>query len=274
MRQINNKGFSLVELLVVITILAIISVVAYQNFGGATDKAISGRKINDIGTIETALQQFKADNNYYPMPATYDAASNKWGYTGAYVAYPSNTLDVSYNGKEINTVDSGSGWGIVYGTGTNGSYQVGAKWVISQNDLGKKYLSKDLYDPEIGDIVVKSTSKKMIDSGIGRYVYWVYAQPRTVAIWNKVGNGATYYNIATSIKQKDSDKYETYLVWDYDKNSCQDPTGCPDSLVGTASGSTVSPAQNTTLQNKSVQNINELSTSANQWIPYPVKDFQ
>jgi prepilin-type N-terminal cleavage/methylation domain-containing protein len=33
MKKFNNKGFSLVELLVVITILAIISVVAYQNFG-------------------------------------------------------------------------------------------------------------------------------------------------------------------------------------------------------------------------------------------------
>jgi len=33
MKNLNNKGFSLVELLVVITILAIISVVAYQNFG-------------------------------------------------------------------------------------------------------------------------------------------------------------------------------------------------------------------------------------------------
>jgi prepilin-type N-terminal cleavage/methylation domain-containing protein len=33
MRNLNKKGFTLVELLVVITILAIISVVAYQNFG-------------------------------------------------------------------------------------------------------------------------------------------------------------------------------------------------------------------------------------------------
>jgi prepilin-type N-terminal cleavage/methylation domain-containing protein len=41
MRNLTNKGFTLVELLVVITILAIISVVAYQSFGGATDKAIS-----------------------------------------------------------------------------------------------------------------------------------------------------------------------------------------------------------------------------------------
>jgi prepilin-type N-terminal cleavage/methylation domain-containing protein len=33
MQKIKNKAFTLVELLVVITILAIISVVAYQNFG-------------------------------------------------------------------------------------------------------------------------------------------------------------------------------------------------------------------------------------------------
>jgi general secretion pathway protein G len=71
MKNIGNKGFTLVELLVVITILSIISVVAYQNFGGATDKAISGRKINDILTLETSLQQFKVDKNYYPMPMTY-----------------------------------------------------------------------------------------------------------------------------------------------------------------------------------------------------------
>jgi prepilin-type N-terminal cleavage/methylation domain-containing protein len=33
MKNLKNKAFTLVELLVVITILAIISVVAYQNFG-------------------------------------------------------------------------------------------------------------------------------------------------------------------------------------------------------------------------------------------------
>jgi prepilin-type N-terminal cleavage/methylation domain-containing protein len=45
MKLIKNKAFTLVELLVVITILSIISVVAYQNFGGAVDKANVGRKI-------------------------------------------------------------------------------------------------------------------------------------------------------------------------------------------------------------------------------------
>jgi prepilin-type N-terminal cleavage/methylation domain-containing protein len=41
MKNLKNKAFTLVELLVVITILAIISVVAYQNFGGAVDKAVA-----------------------------------------------------------------------------------------------------------------------------------------------------------------------------------------------------------------------------------------
>ncbi|MCD5385188.1 type II secretion system GspH family protein, partial [Candidatus Gracilibacteria bacterium] len=66
MQNTKNKAFTLVELLVVITILAIISVVAYQNFGGAVDKAVSGRKISDVSTIESSLQQYKADKNYYP----------------------------------------------------------------------------------------------------------------------------------------------------------------------------------------------------------------
>ena len=52
MKKINNKSwFTLVELLVVITILTIISVVAYQNFGGATDKAVAWRKVNDVARL-------------------------------------------------------------------------------------------------------------------------------------------------------------------------------------------------------------------------------
>ncbi|USN59043.1 MAG: prepilin-type N-terminal cleavage/methylation domain-containing protein [Candidatus Peribacteria bacterium] len=104
MKALVQRGFTLVELLVVITILAIISVVAYQNFGGAVDKAVSGRKINDIGTIETALQQFKVDNNYYPAVDAYDASTNLWGYDTGTTATPSNKIQVTYNGEEIDSI--------------------------------------------------------------------------------------------------------------------------------------------------------------------------
>lgn len=51
-----------------------------KNFGWATDKAIASRKKTDISTIETALQQFKSEKNYYPMPQDYNWTSNFWGY--------------------------------------------------------------------------------------------------------------------------------------------------------------------------------------------------
>jgi prepilin-type N-terminal cleavage/methylation domain-containing protein len=77
MKFTQNKAFTLVELLVVITILAIISVVAYQNFGGAVDKAVSGRKIGDVATIESSLMQYKADKNFYPKVGEF-SATNQW----------------------------------------------------------------------------------------------------------------------------------------------------------------------------------------------------
>ena len=113
MNTLGKKAFTLVELLVVITILAIISVVAYQNFGGAVDKAVSGRKINDVSTIETSLQQFRVDNNYYP-PVDEQSPTNLWGYnvsnnTTSNTANPSNTIDVTVTGQEIDTATGDGG---------------------------------------------------------------------------------------------------------------------------------------------------------------------
>lgn len=62
----NRKGFSLVELLVVITIIAILSVVAYTAVGGQTTKAKDSRRMQDLTTIQTALEIFFADKGEYP----------------------------------------------------------------------------------------------------------------------------------------------------------------------------------------------------------------
>jgi prepilin-type N-terminal cleavage/methylation domain-containing protein len=63
----HKKGFSLVELLVVITIMAILSVVAYVALGGQTAKARNSRRMQDLGTIQSALEiYFVNNNNRYP----------------------------------------------------------------------------------------------------------------------------------------------------------------------------------------------------------------
>jgi prepilin-type N-terminal cleavage/methylation domain-containing protein len=108
MKKFTKKAFTLVELLVVITILAIISVVAYQSFGGATDKAVAARKISDVATIESSLQQYKVDKKFYPAVDTY-SATNMWGYDSSRDAKASNTLKINKNGNQILEVNDVNG---------------------------------------------------------------------------------------------------------------------------------------------------------------------
>lgn len=65
-RKTSNKGFSLVELLVVITIIAILSVAAYTAVGGQTIKAKNSRRMQDVSTIQQALEIYYAENGAYP----------------------------------------------------------------------------------------------------------------------------------------------------------------------------------------------------------------
>jgi hypothetical protein len=241
--------------------LAIISVVAYQNFGWAVDKAVSGRKISDVATIETALQQFKADKNYYPPVDSY-STNNLWWYTWA-TAYPSNTIKVTYNDQEIKEIlknDTKWGWK-VFGSWSLSSTQIGSKWTISQKTLWRKYLTKDLYDPELWDLIEKDSNKRFIKYGIWRYVYAIYNKWTENTRWN-------YYNIAFTIKKENSDKYITKITWTYDKESCyEDKDNCPETLIG---------SWTVYLQNWDEQILNGWvidTTMVNQWIPYPVTDF-
>lgn len=272
--NVNKKWFSLVELLVVITILAIISVVAYQNFGWAVDKATSGRKISDVSTIETSLQQFKVDNNYYPAVGEYDSTNNMWWYNSGTTATPSNTLGVTMNGAEIQTVDTANGWWTIVNTAST-QRQIGAKWTISQEQLGKNYLTKDLYDPEIWDLTEKGSGEKLIDKWIGRYVYAIYRKP-SAPNWGSNNKTGTYYNIAYTIKKEASDTYLTRIVWDYDSKSCfDDAPDCPDTLIGwNGSVFLVDEQEKWTNNDWSDMTSSFGSRAPNQWIPYSVNDFE
>ncbi len=264
------QAFTLVELLVVITILAIISVVAYQNFGWAVDKAVWGRKISDVSTIETSLQQYKVDNNYYPA-VDLNSTSNMWWYNTWTTATQSNTVDVQLSWAEIQTVNTANGgWKVMNKDNTQ---QIWAKWTISQTTLGKKYLTKDLYDPEIGDLKEISTSNKLIDKWLGRYVYSVYKKP-TWASWLAENKTGTYYNIAYTVKKEWSDTLVTKIVWDFDSESCfENATNCPNTLIWSGSWVLVDWQEQWKEANwTAIANFG--STQANQWIPYPVSDFE
>jgi len=68
MERFQNKqqGFTLLELLVVITLLAVLAVGALVAYDDVGDKAEASAAANSAVGTDTALRQFKAVTNVYP----------------------------------------------------------------------------------------------------------------------------------------------------------------------------------------------------------------
>jgi len=65
----KRKGFTLVELLIVVAIIGILSGIAIPSFLGARTKAKISRSFADMRTMANALELYYSDNNYYPTQA-------------------------------------------------------------------------------------------------------------------------------------------------------------------------------------------------------------
>ncbi|MDD2483188.1 MAG: type II secretion system protein [Candidatus Shapirobacteria bacterium] len=63
----NILGFSLIELLVVISIIGVLSAVLVANFMGMRERARDAQKIQDLGAIKNALRLYYNDNQSYPV---------------------------------------------------------------------------------------------------------------------------------------------------------------------------------------------------------------
>ena len=62
----NAKGFTLIELMVVVVILGILASLIVPRFMGRTDEARQVKARVDISALETGLKLYKLDNGNYP----------------------------------------------------------------------------------------------------------------------------------------------------------------------------------------------------------------
>ncbi|HBC45064.1 MAG: PilE-like protein [Candidatus Collierbacteria bacterium GW2011_GWB1_45_35] len=66
------KGFTLIELLVAMGIMAVLTGMALFNFNQSRVRARDVQRKNDLKQLQTALEVYKNDNNFYPSdPAAY-----------------------------------------------------------------------------------------------------------------------------------------------------------------------------------------------------------
>jgi prepilin-type N-terminal cleavage/methylation domain-containing protein len=68
MNSQHTKGFTLIELMVVVAIIAIISAVVFANFGEAKKKSRDAKRITDLAQIQLVIQLYYDRCGQYPDP--------------------------------------------------------------------------------------------------------------------------------------------------------------------------------------------------------------
>lgn len=66
MRRQSQRGFTLLEIMVVIVIMGILASLVVPNLMGNKDKADRQKVVSDIVALESALDMYKLDNSRYP----------------------------------------------------------------------------------------------------------------------------------------------------------------------------------------------------------------
>ncbi len=64
--RINTRGFTLVELLLVLVILGALAAIVVPKFAGRTEQAKETAAATQINNFEVVLDAFEVDNGYYP----------------------------------------------------------------------------------------------------------------------------------------------------------------------------------------------------------------
>src|ERR1700733_9200630 len=72
----RNKGFTIVELLIVIVVIGILALLVITTYSGIQAKARNAKRQTDIQSLQTQLEAFFSQNGYYPSLT--DMNSSTW----------------------------------------------------------------------------------------------------------------------------------------------------------------------------------------------------
>jgi prepilin-type N-terminal cleavage/methylation domain-containing protein len=104
---LKRKGFTLIELMVVIAIIIILAAIAIPNYLKMTERAKRSRLASDFATLATVLETFKTDWGQYPLTAvlaTGEAVSANTTFAHRELAGLQPTTVGINNDTEINAV--------------------------------------------------------------------------------------------------------------------------------------------------------------------------
>ncbi len=69
----KHKGFTLIEVLVAVTIIAILISIGVVSYGSVNKRSRDAKRKGDVEQLRSALEMYRADTGYYP-----NAGSGSW----------------------------------------------------------------------------------------------------------------------------------------------------------------------------------------------------
>ena len=75
-RNLNGRGFTIVELLIVIVVIGILALLVITTYSGIQSKARNAKRQTDIQSLQTQIEAFFSQNAYYPSLT--DMNSSSW----------------------------------------------------------------------------------------------------------------------------------------------------------------------------------------------------
>lgn len=115
-------GFTLVELLVVITIIAVLSTIGMVIYGSVQSRGRDAKRVADIKDLVTALELYNGKNNAYPAARAYTNCSSWYRDTNGHNdTYIPGLVPTYMKALPLDPFDKSGGPDICYLTNTDGS---------------------------------------------------------------------------------------------------------------------------------------------------------
>jgi prepilin-type N-terminal cleavage/methylation domain-containing protein len=137
-----SAGFTLVEIIVVVSIVAILSAIIYANFSQGSAQSRDAKRKSDLRNLQTAIELYKTENGRYPAGCN---GVNIWsGHSGSYACAADSQYIVDLAPKYIKTLPvdpklNGVESGYMYLTNEKGTVYKLVAWKTVETEVFSDY---------------------------------------------------------------------------------------------------------------------------------------
>ncbi len=131
----RSRGFTIVELLIVITVIGILAAIVIVAYNGIQTRARDSRRQDDVQVITQALELYYTDNNQYPTAGGSAVMGASWSTTADASWQNLVTALKPYLGSVPADPISTAGVSLLTATGFNYAYRTGANCGTTNNQM-------------------------------------------------------------------------------------------------------------------------------------------